>query len=176
MMQIVATIVAGAKRLARLSEPAKAGSQPTGTPEATPVIDFPEETMATRFRDCQAPDWKTARSIAFEDYAAVVGRVLEVDNILINIDGETCEFYSERHKPFVVRAIETATASILHINDNFIDPFWNVEVIDGRGIVPDAYVSAGYPWVDGRSIEIVDDISHTDKDEPADAPRLQTGP
>jgi hypothetical protein len=86
---------------------------------------------------------------AHADYEAALGTEIKPNLVMANVDTHTCEFATGG--TITVRVIKTDADSVVHINDNFVDPYWDVEVVsDPEGRLKD--VDAFF-WIDGPSHE-----------------------
>lgn len=96
------------------------------------------------------------------DYATVVGTIVEVP-VLYGYSGEdSCEWYFD--EPIRVLVLPTRDEDVTRTCDNFVDPYWDVEVIESA-LKPEAqrFTWNGEPrplppdarsfWVDGVSYE-----------------------
>jgi hypothetical protein len=96
------------------------------------------------------------------DYASVVGTIIEVPSLCGYSGEDSCEWYYD--EPIRVLVLPTADGDVTRTCDNFVDPYWNVEVIE-LALKPEAQRFAwnGEPrplpadassfWVDGLSYE-----------------------
>lgn len=92
-----------------------------------------------------------ARARARADYETHLGQVIEVQFLEGYVGDDSQEWRSD--PPFLVKVIETDAESLNHWCDEFLDPYWNVEVIDDRGVVPPEAHSHSF-WVYGPSYEV----------------------
>lgn len=73
--------------------------------------------------------------VALDEYRAHLGKCLEVDYICGYNDTDDSGDY-ECIPPLIVRVVKTDTSSILHWNcshnDDWLDPYWDVEVVSGK--------------------------------------------
>lgn len=88
--------------------------------------------------------------VALDEYRAHLGKCLEVDYICGYNDTDDSGDY-ECIPPLIVRVVKTDTSSILHWNcshnDDWLDPYWDVEVVSGKLPRPDLRSL----WIDGPS-------------------------
>jgi hypothetical protein len=88
---------------------------------------------------------------ALLDYNLNFGKTMRVDQI-DGLDRRqiSTTIFAPVGKSFLVRLIETNQTDLFHWNDDFIDPYWNIEVIDACGLDSEM---PEYPWIFGPSYE-----------------------
>jgi hypothetical protein len=96
------------------------------------------------------------------DYASAVGTIIEVPTLYGYSGEDSCEWHFD--EPIRVLVLPTSEGDITRMQDNFIDPYWNVEVVESI-LKPEAqrFIWNGEPrplpadarsfWVDGLSYE-----------------------
>lgn len=96
------------------------------------------------------------------DFASVVGTIIEVPSLCGYSGEDSCEWYYDDRIRVLV--LPTADADVTRIQDNFVDPCWDVEVVE-LALKPEAqrFFWNGEPrplpadarsfWVDGISYE-----------------------
>ena len=99
-----------------------------------PVVGFEAIEKAAEGR--RFDGWREAAAVADREHAAMVGRRLAVNWISINREGGGGEWNAKAGKPFIVRLMPTTKADLHHDTGGYIDPYWDVEVIDARGVIP----------------------------------------
>jgi hypothetical protein len=99
-----------------------------------------------------------AESRAREDHRAFAGKLLEVEWIYSSGHGD---FKCELGRPFLVRVLPLREGGDLeNWNDEHLDPYWDVEVVDGQGIIGDQENGNllsdpdFWPWIYGRSYKL----------------------
>jgi hypothetical protein len=85
-----------------------------------------------------------AVALAQADHAAKVGAVLTVD-FLVGYIGDT-DVQTEHYGPTQVRVLPTATEDLKHSVDDWLDPYWDVEVLD-------ASLNLRSAWIYGPSYQ-----------------------
>ena len=110
---------------------------------------FPEDAPAANRREAEAG--------ARADFKAVRGRLIEVDEICAMVDYNTEYFHAEPGQPFVVRVLDDPNAHDLTCwtDDRHLDSYWDVDVVDGRGVVPRKVIEECWPYIDGRTHQLV---------------------
>lgn len=81
--------------------------------------------------------------VALEDNQAAVGKTILVSVVSCFIGSDSTELHFDPPKRF--RVVETESRDVLHWNDQWLDPYWNVEPID------DVQKDARSFWVYGPS-------------------------
>ena len=99
--------------------------------------------------DVLAADRPQAESRARADHEAIRGKLIETTYVFC--DGD--EFRSASGKPFVVRVLGGIDLDNLcqWTDEAHLDPYWDVEIVNGRGIVPEGVTEDCYAYVYGRS-------------------------
>lgn len=93
-----------------------------------------------------------AIAAARADYAKAVGTIIEVPYLMGYLDDGSHEWYG----PVWVRILQTDDASVTHINDDFVDPYWDVELVE-PALKPECRRDSHIPadarsfWIDGPS-------------------------
>ena len=86
----------------------------------------------------------------------VRGRIALVTHLMGYIGDDSRDFYTTEDNPFRVLIREdTREDDVLHQVDEFIDPYWDVELLNKHPEVPS---DARSFWVFGPSIKIVPDV------------------
>lgn len=128
----------------QLPFPSKAHSAPEVMGLAAFRTAFPNN--ATADSEQQAEEGACA------DFAIVRGRLIETTELYVNVEGDHLEFYAISAAPFVVQILDTSGTDVCRWTDNeYLDPYWDVEVVDGRGIVPPAVIQKGWAYIYGRT-------------------------
>ena len=128
----------------RLPSPPKAQSAPEVMDLAASRAAFPD--------NAHAASEQQAEERACADFESVRGRLIETAELYVNIEGDHLEFYAALGAPFVVRVLDTCGTDVCRWTDGeHLDPYWDVEVMDGRGIVPQAVIQKGWSYVYGRT-------------------------
>lgn len=95
-----------------------------------------------------------AKRKALADYEAALGSVISITCLMVNVDSTTREYYAPEGRAFQVKILPSPADGVTHQNDEFIDPYWDVAIIDGAGVVPQDIIDGDYhPWIDGPSYE-----------------------
>jgi len=98
--------------------------------------------------DAIAADPDAARRGAQADYSSVLGKRLRVTTL----HSPEAELSAPAGRHFVVRITETPPADIVHwADDEFLDPYWNIEVLSGHDLVPPGVDPS---WIYGRTWHI----------------------
>ena len=67
---------------------------------------------------------------ALAEHTALVGRVIRVREISGYVDEDSQDFVLD--PPVRLRVLPTRRADILHWNDEHLDPYWDVEILEPR--------------------------------------------
>lgn len=95
---------------------------------------------------------RQAEERACADFEIVRGRLIETAELYVNVEGDHLEFYAASGAPFVVRVLDTCGTDVCRWTDGeCLDPYWDVKVVDGRGIVPQAVIQKGWSYIYGRT-------------------------
>lgn len=89
-------------------------------------------------------------ALALAAHAARLGQLVEVNWLFGYVGDDSVEWHSD--PPFVVRVEATDRESLTRVCDQFIDPYWNVSVVEDRGIP--AVATASSHWIHGPSYEM----------------------
>lgn len=98
---------------------------------------------------------------AMADYQTAFGaESVRANTIFGYIGSDSVEIHGGAHGPFNVRVLPTNTTDIKHWNDNHLDPYWDVELVEAHPAVPDNIRSM---WIDGPSyaLDHPEDGQHT---------------
>lgn len=126
-------------------------SMPKAAQSAPEVMDLAAFRAAFP-NNAPAASEQQAEERACADFESVRGRLIETAELYVNVEGDCLEFYAVSGAPFVVRVLDTCGTDVCRWTDNeHLDPYWDVEVVDGRGIVPQAVVQKGWSYVYGRT-------------------------
>lgn len=112
------------------------------------IIDY-EETFGGPAK--LAATQAEAETLADSDHASVVGRRLKVKSVYAYWDAGEGDITAPEGRHFLVRITKTERSAIHHWNDDFIDPYWDVVILEGHDLLP---VGSRNPWIDGRSWEV----------------------
>jgi hypothetical protein len=120
---------------------------------ATLTIDFDTNTAIVKLADasCNIPVTEIlskdeAEQRAIQDHKVLIGSMVEVE-WMHSYDGN--DYHTSEKKPFVVKVLNATPGDILDYCDEFLDPRYDAEVIEGRGIV-DPGTSV---WIFGRAYQ-----------------------
>lgn len=81
-------------------------------------------------------------ALALADFAEHIGVAIKVETIF----GPNGDCFAPPTQSFTVRVVSTPEDDLCHWNDEYLDPYWNVEVLDNCGVAtPD------WPWIYGPS-------------------------
>ena len=83
-------------------------------------------------------------ALALAEHAAAVGRYFKVTWITGYRGDDQIDQYLD--EPLLVRVTKTNEDSILHWNDEWLDPYWDVEII---GALPEDLKGGQSWWIDG---------------------------
>ena len=87
-----------------------------------------------------------AEALVLQDYREHYGKLLRVSYLAgTDKNGDSIDKYVDG--VLIVRLLDTNEDSVLHWNDEWLDPYWDVEVIQGAELV----VGINNPWIDGPS-------------------------
>ena len=87
---------------------------------------------------------------AMADYQDYLGKVVTVDRLQCYLHDDSKDLDCGG-VPFVVRVTPTQDEDIKHWNDEYLDPYWNVEVVEPHPALPEGFTS---PWIDGPTYEL----------------------
>jgi hypothetical protein len=63
------------------------------------------------------------------DYQAALGTIIEVRTLSGYVGDSDIQQDYDGDQPFMVRVLATADDDLHHVNDDWLDPYWNVEVV-----------------------------------------------
>lgn len=89
---------------------------------------------------------------AHADYAAAVGTVIDAKCVIGYKGNDSVEVYPD--PPARVRVEATPHEDIEHFNDDYLDPYWNVTLVESHP----ALEGVRSLWVDGPSYQIAKPI------------------
>jgi hypothetical protein len=67
-------------------------------------------------------------SWVIEDYQKILGETIFVSDLSGYVDGSTVDF--DLKKPAKVKVVKTSRDSLLHWNDEWLDPYWELELLE----------------------------------------------
>jgi hypothetical protein len=103
---------------------------------------------------------ETTEALALETFKKHRGKVLLVRFLDGYRGNDSC--VQEFNPPVRVKVVETSRTDILHWNDDYLDPYWDVAVLDGNREELNGLRST---WVNGPSINsLTGQIEHPGKD------------
>ena len=108
-----------------------------------------------------------AESKALADYNIALGSVITVESFTGYIGDDSIDVL----KPMTCRVIETPESDLLHWNDEWLDPYWNVEPV---GELPEEAKGMRSMWVFGPSYQVVTACCNAAIAQPA-PPQAQEG-
>jgi hypothetical protein len=92
----------------------------------------------------------SALKMARDDYRRALTKIVKLKFYACNEGDDMREFFAEPGKPFLAIVRSTPDDDLRIVNDNFVDPFWNVEIIESRGNFVGRFC-----WTDGPSIQFM---------------------
>ena len=98
-------------------------------------IALTDSKALTCLRRCATMD--LAITMATTAYRETLGKTIEIEDV-VSVDaatGDAVDHRSDPGRPFVVQVIETGHDEIDRDMETHLDPIWDVEVVDGRGII-----------------------------------------
>lgn len=98
----------------------------------------------------EATSREEAEAAALRSYEAHLGKVIRVGWLMHYVDSEP----QELHVPggFLVRVCSTRREDILRwMDDEYLDPYWDVEAVDDLPGPPD---DGGSPWIYAKTFKV----------------------
>ena len=80
--------------------------------------------------------WDEAKQAARTEFQRYCGRLVKVDCVMGHIHDAQVELYAGINEPFLVWVQPTDDANLTRTNEDYVDPYWDVEVVDPRGQNP----------------------------------------
>ncbi len=93
-----------------------------------------------------------AERLARQAHAGAVGTIIRVGYVMGYQDDGSHEFYAPAGETIAVRVMPTDDQSLTHWNDEFLDPYWDVELVDRPEFIP---AGADNFWIDGPSFRLI---------------------
>jgi hypothetical protein len=91
-----------------------------------------------------------AEDKAINDFRSMCGKVIYVKAIYGYVGDDSHDVYIEDGDPWIlVRITSTDESDVCHWNDEWLDPYWNVELlIEDHPAIPEGFRST---WIHGKS-------------------------
>ena len=94
----------------------------------------------------QAIEW------ALDDYRRVAGRVLQARSITGYIDDNSVDIdVPHDQPPLRVLVLPMDQSGILHWNDEWLDPYWDVDLVEPHPSIPEGFRTG---WLHGTSYNV----------------------
>jgi hypothetical protein len=136
---------------------ARQGSRATvreGRSRSLPVFWWDEPTEADTF-PADPDGWADAKGVVLDEYQLYLGKIGLTYSLSGYINESDSVNLDNLDPPVRVRVLPTDRASLLHENDGYIDPYWNVEVLDPVYVGERLLKGLRSTWIYGKSVLVM---------------------